>query len=99
MSRKRWLTLGLSVLVGTEITAAVPAMGVQSAQAQDLIDDGIANEQRAQLEAVRWGDASGEKGEVEAPRWGDQAGEQGEIEAPRWGDASGEKGEVEAPRS
>ena len=100
MSRKRWLTVGLSLLLGTGFTAAVPGMGIQSARAQDVIDDGNITEHRAQVELARWGDASGEQGEIESPRWGDgdASGEQGEIESPRWGSASGEQGEVEAPR-
>jgi hypothetical protein len=98
MSRKGWLTLGLSLLLGTGVTAAVPAVGVQTARAQDVLDYGNIIEHRAQVQAARWGDESGEQGEIEAPRWGDQSGEQGEIEAPRWGDQSGEQGEIEAPR-
>ena len=98
MSRKRWLTVGLSLLLGTGFTAAVPGMGIQSARAQDVIDDGSITEHRVQVEPARWGDQGGEQGEIESPRWGDQSGEQGEIESPRWGSASGEQGEVEAPR-
>ena len=98
MSRKGWLTIGLSLLLGTGFSAAVPGAGVLSAHGQDVIDDGNITEHRAQVELARWGDQSGEQGEVESPRWGDQSGEKGEIESPRWGDQSGEKGEVEAPR-
>ena len=100
MSRKGWLTIGLSLLLGTGFSAAVPGAGVLSAHGQDVIDDGNITEHRAQVQLARWGngDASGEQGEIESPRWGDQSGEKGEIESPRWGDQSGEKGEVEAPR-
>jgi hypothetical protein len=100
MSRKGWLTIGLSLLLGTGFSAAVPGTGVLTAHGQDVIDDGNITEHRAQVELARWGDgeAGGEQGEVESPRWGDQSGEKGEIESPRWGDQSGEKGEVEAPR-
>ncbi len=100
MNRRRWLTVGLSLLLGAGVSAAAPSVGIVSAHGQDVIDDGNITEHRAQLELARWGDgdASGEQGEVESPRWGDQSGEQGEIESPRWGDQSGEKGEVEAPR-
>jgi len=99
MSRKGWLTIGLSLLLGTGFSAAVPA-GTLTAHGQDVIDDGNITEHRAQVELARWGDgeAGGEQGEIESPRWGDQSGEKGEIESPRWGDQSGEKGEVEAPR-
>src|SRR5258705_9548944 len=103
MSRKGWLTIGLSVLLGTGFSAAVPA-GILSAHGQDVIDDGNITEHRAQVQLARWGDgdASSEKGEIESPRWGngDASGEKGEIESPRWGngDASGEKGEIESPR-
>jgi hypothetical protein len=93
MSRKGWLTVGLSLMLGTGFGAAASAHG------QDVIDDGNITEHRAQVELARWGDQSGEQGEVESPRWGDQSGEQGAVEAPRWGDQSGEQGEVESPRS
>jgi hypothetical protein len=94
------LTIGLSLLLGTGFSAAVPGAGVLTAHGQDVIDDGNITEHRAQVELARWGDgeAGGEQGEIESPRWGDQSGEKGEIESPRWGDQSGEKGEVEAPR-
>ena len=94
MSRKGWLTIGLSLMLGTGFGA------VASAHGQDVIDDGNITEHRAQVQLARWGDgeAGGEQGEIESPRWGDQSGEKGEIESPRWGDQSGEKGEVEAPR-
>jgi hypothetical protein len=98
MSHKRWLTVGLAVLLGAG-SAAVPGAGVLSAHGQDVIDDGNITEHRAQVQLARWGDQSGEQGEVESPRWGDQGGEKSEVEAPRWGDQSGEQGEVEAPRS
>ena len=103
MSHKRWLTVGLSLLLGTGFAAAVPGVGIQSARAQDVINDGNITEHRAQVELARWGDgdASGEQGEIESPRWGDggASGEQGEVEAPRWGDQSGEQGEIESPRT
>jgi hypothetical protein len=102
MSRKGWLTIGLSLLLGTGFSAAVPGAGVLSAHGQDVIDDGNITEHRAQVQLARWGngEAGGEQGEIESPRWGDgeAGGGQGEIESPRWGDQSGEKGEVEAPR-
>ena len=99
MSRKGWLTIGLSLLLGTGFSAAVSGAGVPSAHGQDAIDDGTITEHRVQVEPARWGDQSGEQGEVEAPRWGDQSDEKGEVEAPRWGDQSGEQGEVESPRA
>ena len=101
MSRKGWLTIGLSLLLGTGFSAAVPGAGVLSAHGQDVIDDGNITEHRAQVQLARWGDgeAGGEQGEVESPRWGDQSGEKGEIESPRWGDQSGEQGEIESPRT
>ena len=85
MSRKGWLTVGLSLLLGAGFGAAMPGVGL--AHGQDVI------------ESPRWGDQGGEKGEVESPRWGDQSGEKGEVEAPRWGDEGGENGEVESPRA
>jgi hypothetical protein len=101
MSRKGWLTIGLSLLLGTGFSAAVPGAGVLSAHGQDVIDDGNITEHRAQVELARWGDgeAGGEQGEIESPRWGDQSGEKGEVESPRWGDQSGEQGEIESPRA
>jgi len=101
MSRKGWLTIGLSLLLGTGFSAAVPGAGVLSAHGQDVIDDGNITEHRAQVQLARWGDgeAGGEQGEIESPRWGDQSGEQGEVEAPRWGDQGGEQGEIESPRA
>ena len=101
MSRKGWLTIGLSLLLGTGFSAAVPGAGVLSAHGQDVIDDGNITEHRAQVQLARWGDgeAGGEQGEIESPRWGDQSGEKGEVEAPRWGDQSGEQGEIESPRA
>ena len=101
MSRKGWLTIGLSLLLGTGFSAAFPGTGVLTAHGQDVIDDGNITEHRAQVELARWGDgeAGGEQGEVESPRWGDQSGEKGEIESPRWGDQSGEQGEIESPRT
>ena len=92
MSRKGWLTVGLSLMLGAGFGTAASAHG------QDVIDDGNITEHRAQVGQARWGDQSGEQGEIESPRWGDQGGEKGEIESPRWGDQSGEKGEVESPR-
>jgi len=101
MSRKGWLTIGLSLLLGTGFSAAVPGAGVLTAHGQDVIDDGNITEHRAQAQLARWGDgeAGGEQGEVESPRWGDQSGEKGEVEAPRWGDQGGEQGEIESPRT
>jgi hypothetical protein len=101
MSRKGWLTIGLSLLLGTGFSAAVPGAGVLSAHGQDVIDDGNITEHRAQVQLARWGDgeAGGEQGEIESPRWGDQSGEKGEVEAPRWGDQGGEQGEIESPRA
>jgi hypothetical protein len=99
MSRKGWLTIGLSLLLGTGFSAAVPGAGVLSAHGQDVIDDGNITEHRVQVEPARWGDQGGEQGEIESPRWGDQSSEKGEVEAPRWGDQSGEQGEVESPRA
>ena len=98
MSGKTWLTVGLSVLVSTAVAGTMPGMGVQSARAESVIARGIVPGHGAQVQAARWGDASGEQGEVESPRWGDASGEQGEVESPRWGDQSGEQGEVESPR-
>src|ERR1700730_10155680 len=98
MNGKKWLTVGLSVLVSTAVAGTLPGMGVQSARAESVIARGLATGHGAQVQAARWGDASGEQGEVESPRWGDASGEQGEVESPRWGDASGEQGEVESPR-
>jgi hypothetical protein len=99
MTRKGWLTVGLSLLLGTGLTAAAPGAIAHAARAQDVIDDGNITEHRAPVQVVRWGDQGGEQGEIEAPRWGDQNGEQGEIEAPRWGDQSGEHSEIESPRT
>jgi hypothetical protein len=96
MSRRGWLTVGLSVLLGTGFGAVTPGVGL--AHGQDVIDDGTITEHRAPIQSARWGDQGGEQGEIESPRWGDQGGEKGEIESPRWGDQGGEKGEVEAPR-
>ena len=93
MSRKGWLTVGLSLMLGTGFGATASAHG------QDVIDDGNITEHRAQVELARWGDQSGEQGEIESPRWGNQSGEKGEVEAPRWGDQSGEQGEIESPRA
>lgn len=98
MSRKGWLTVGLSLLLGTGFGAVMPGAGVLSAHGQDVIDDGNITEHRTQVQPARWGDAGGEQGEVESPRWGGENGEQGEIESPRWGDQGGEQGEVESPR-
>ena len=108
MSRNGMLTIGLSILVGTGPGTTLTGLTVTPAHAEEQVSAG------SQLEAPRWGDASGEKGEVEAPRWGDASGEKGEVEAPRsqdqstdggdvqaprWGDQGGEQGEVEAPRA
>jgi hypothetical protein len=96
---KRWLTVGLALLLGTGLSAAVPGARVLSAHGQDVIDDGSITEHRVRVEPARWGDQNGEQGEIESPRWGDQSGEKSEVEAPRWGDQSGEQGETESPRS
>ena len=96
MNRKTWLTVGLSLLVGTGIGTTLPGAVMTSASAESPVAS--VSSVRAQTELIRWGDASGEQGEVEAPRWGDAGTEKGEIEAPRWGDAGTEKGEIEAPR-
>ena len=90
MSRKTWLAVGLSMLVGTGIATTLPASGFAR---RDVTIP------RATVQLVRWGDQGSEQGEIESPRWGDQGGEQGEIESPRWGDQSSEQGEVESPRS
>jgi hypothetical protein len=96
MNRKTWLTVGLSLLVGTGIGTTLPGVVRTSASAESPAAS--VNSVRAQTQLIRWGDASGEQGEIESPRWGDAGTEKGEIEAPRWGDAGTEKGEIEAPR-
>jgi len=87
MNRKAWLTVGLSVLLGSGIASVAPVGATP------------ATEHGARVQIVRWGDQGGEQGEVESPRWGDQGSEQGEVESPRWGDQGGEQGEVESPRA
>jgi hypothetical protein len=81
MSRRGWLTVGLSVLLGTGFGAVTPGVGL--AHGQDVIDDGNITEHRAPIQSARWGDQGGEQGEIESPRWGDQGGEKGEVESPR----------------
>lgn len=112
MNRKAWLTVGLSLLVGTGIGTTLPGVVTTSARAESPVASvsGV----RAQVQLIRWGDAGGEQGEIESPRWGDAGTEKGEIEAPRghdqitdgdpgqaprWGDAGTEQGELEAPRT
>src|SRR5260370_36382656 len=94
MSGKTWLTVGLSVLLGSGIAGAMPG----NAGAESVTARGGTTGHGAQVQAARWGDENGEQGEVESPRWGDQNGEQGEVESPRWGGQSGEQGEGESPR-
>ena len=83
MSGKKWLTVGLSVLVSTAVAGTLPGMGVQSARAESVIARGLATGHGAQVQAARWGDASGEQGEVESPRSGYQGGDQTDAGAPR----------------
>ena len=83
MSGKKWLTVGLSVLVSTAVAGTVPGMGVQSARAESVIARGLATGHGAQVQAARWGDASGEQGEVESPRSGYQGGDQTDAGSPR----------------
>jgi hypothetical protein len=71
MNRKTWLTVGLSVLLGSGIASAAP-VGATSV-----------TEHGARVQIVRWGDQGGEQGEVESPRWGDQGGDQTDAGAPR----------------
>ena len=83
MSGKKWLTVGLSVLVSTAVAGTLPGMGVQSARAESVIARGLATGHGAQVQAARWGDASGEQGEVESPRSGYQGGDQTDAGTPR----------------
>ena len=83
MSGKKWLTVGLSVLVSTAVAGTLPGMGVQSARAESVIARGLATGHGAQVQAARWGDASGEQGEVESPRSGYQGGDQTDAGSPR----------------
>jgi hypothetical protein len=99
MSGRKWLTVGLSVLVSTAVAGTLPGMGVQSARAESVIARGLATGHGAQVQAARWGDASGEQGEVESPRWGDASGEQGEVESPRSGYQGGDQTDAGSPRT
>ena len=71
MKRKTWLTVGLSVLLGSGIASAAPV------GATPLTEHG------ARVQIVRWGDQGGEQGEVESPRGGYQGGDQTDAGAPR----------------
>ena len=71
MNRKTWLTVGLSVLLGSGITSAAPV------GATPVTEPG------ARVQVVRWGDQGGEQGEVESPRGGYQGGDQTDAGAPR----------------
>jgi hypothetical protein len=82
MTRKKLLTMGMSLVLAA-FGAAVPGLGAYSAWAAGAPVSVSTANHREQVQAPRWGDASGEQGEVEAPRWGDQGTEQGEVEAPR----------------
>ena len=93
MSRNGMLTIGLSILVGTGPGTTLTGLTVTPAHAEEQVSTD------SQMDAPRWGDASGEKGEVEAPRSQDQTNDGGDVQAPRWGDQGGEQGEVEAPRA
>ncbi len=84
MSRKTWLAVGLSMVLGTGISTTLPASA-------------FAHEQ-GEMESPRWGDQGSEQGEVEAPRWGDQGTEQGEVESPRAGYQGGDQTDTGAPR-
>ncbi len=77
MSRKKWLAVGLSMLVGTGIATTLPVGALASR------DD--ATVPRAQFQQVRWGEQGGEQGEVEAPRadGGYQGGDRTDTGAPR----------------
>ena len=83
MSGKAWLTVGLSVLLGTGVAGAMPGMGVRAAQAESGIARGIVTGHGAQVQAARWGDENGEQGEVESPRSGYQGGDQTDAGSPR----------------
>jgi hypothetical protein len=99
MSGKTWLTVGLSMLLGTGVAGAMPGMGVRAAQAESGIARGIVTGHTAQVQAARWGDENGEQGEVESPRWGNQSGEQGEVESPRSGYQGGDQTDAGSPRT
>ena len=99
MSGKTWLTVGLSVLLGTGVAGTMPGMGARSAWAESVIARGIATGHGGQVQAARWGETSGEQGEVEAPRWGDTSGEQGEVESPRSGYQGGDQTDAGSPRT
>ena len=85
MNRKTWLTVGLSVLLGSGIASAAPVGAASVA------------EHGARVQIVRWGDQGSEQGEVESPRWGDQGSEQGEVESPRAAHQGGDQTDVGAP--
>lgn len=91
MSRKTWLAVGLSMLVGTGIATTLPASVIAR---RDVTSP------RAAVQLVRWGDQGSEQGEVESPRWGDQGSEQGEVESPRAGSSyqDGDQTDTGAPR-
>jgi hypothetical protein len=95
MSGKTWLTVGLSVLLGTGVAGAMPG----SAGAESVIARGVTTGHGAQVQAARWGDENGEQGEIESPRWGDQSGEQGEVESPRSGYQGGDQTDAGSPRT
>lgn len=71
MNRKTWLTVGLSVLLGSGIASAAPVGATP------------VTEHGARVQIVRWGDQGGEQGEVESPRGGYQGGDQTDAGAPR----------------
>ena len=79
MSGKTWLTVGLSVVLGTGVAGAMPG----SAGAESVIARGVTTGHGAQVQAARWGDQSGEQGEVESPRSGYQGGDQTDAGSPR----------------
>src|SRR5690349_11216922 len=56
MRGKGWLTVGLSVLLGTGVAGAMPGVGVRAAQAESGIARGIVTGHDAQVQAARWGD-------------------------------------------
>ena len=99
MNGKTWLTVGLSVLLGTGVAGTMPGMSIRSAQAEDVIARGIETGHGGQILDARWGDQGGEQGEVESPRWGDQGGEQGEVESPRSGYQGGDQTDTGSPRT
>jgi hypothetical protein len=73
MSRKGWLTVGLSLLLGTGLTSA-PA---------SALGHTIVTSHGARVEVARWGEADGEQGEVESPRSNHRGGEQTDAGSPR----------------